>query len=479
MPGPFDITFATPGVKNFTFMITDDNGCDSELADYSIEVGEPLLPQTITCDSPPEGMRFDWDDQPCVEEYRIFINGNRQSPDITTSEYIYTRAVQGNTYEIEVVAVSGCGCGTESFTAGPCPFEPAQLCTDVTVNISLPDADTLVCIDGGVAPLKELEAMLVGEANTGSGIWSLEGGMQAITQEGMFDPNIAGVGNHKVKYTWTEGTCEYQDSINFIVTDASAVNFGIEVLDPMCFGEDIGQLNINVSGPEPDFGVYLDEDAFGSKLSEFMVASGEHIVSIIDSLTGCDTLAAFTIMEGPDSLFLFPADEYFARGTENLEVNLDPDYALTIDSLKWLFNGNPICEDLTCGENFVFTPQESGELCFLGYYSGVCMYMECAEVTYFPDFMDYIPNIISLSNQGLTENQTFQVYTNDPLAVIQQMTIYDRWGNVMYQNSAESPSMSWDPRTKSCTPGVYAYLIEIQQADGKVLPRSGTITVVE
>ena len=477
----FTVTFNTPGTKTFDFMITDDNGCDSPIETYTIEVGEPLEPQAVLCDSPPEGLRFDWPDQPCVQEYRVWIDGNRQSPDITTSEFIYTQAVIGSTYEIEVVAVSDCGCGTTNFVAMPCTYEPAQVCGDVTIDLSLVAGDTLICLSGGLATVAELTATLTGADATGVEMWEVDTGSAAISPDGDFDPNIAGVGIHQVKYIWTEGECIYEDSISFVVSDAASVNFGLEVIDPMCFGDDMGVLNVMVSGIDidPDFGVYINEDAIGSKDSSFMLSSGDHIVSVIDSLTGCDTLAQITIADGPDSLFLFPADEYFSRGDDNLAIDLDSAFASTIDSLQWTFNGVPICEDLVCGENFVLLPQESGTLCFEGYYSGMCFYSECAEVTYFPEFMAYIPNIISLANNEIESNKTFQVYTNDPNSVVTKMIVYDRWGNAVYQNSTEGTSMAWDPRVNNYTAGVYAYLIEITQADGKVSSFPGTLTVVE
>lgn len=479
----FEVTFTTTGVKNFTFMISDDNGCNSMEEPYSIEVGDPLVPQLIICDipSPSEGLRFSWPDQPCVEEYRIWIDGTRQSPDVTVPEFIYTRAAIGRTYEIEVVAVSDCGCGTTSFTAVTCPFEPLQLCGDVTVDLALPAADTLVCIEaGGIAPVLELMATVTGQDQAiGVEVWEVDSGNMSISPTGEFDPNVAGLGIHQVKYIWTEGDCVYQDSINLIITDAATVNFEIEVLDPMCFGEDMGTINIDVSGDEKDFGVYINDDAIGSKDTSFMLPSGMHFVTVIDSLTGCDTLAAVDIAEGPDSLFLFPADEYFARGEDDLIINLDSTFATTIDSLDWIFNNEVICDDLVCGEDFLFTPQESGTLCFVGYYSESCVYTECAEVTYFPEFMVYYPNVISLSSNALPENQTFQIYTNDPDAIVQKLYIFDRWGNAMYQNSAEGTIMSWDPRLNKSSQGVYAYYIEIMQADGKVSSHSGTITVIK
>ena len=477
----FEVVFATPGTKNFTFMITDDNGCNSDVANYTIEVGEPLLPQVISCDSPPEGLRFDWPDQDCVDEYRIFINGRRQSPDITVSEFVYTRAESGRTYEFEVVAVSACGCGTTDFDVESCPYEPTQLCTNVEVAVTLPEGDSLVCLgSGGVAPIKDLSVLLTGQDAAGVGMWEVDTGSGSISPDGNFDPNVAGIGTHEVKYIWTEGTCVYQDSMSFVITDRSTVSFGIEKIDPICFGENIGTLNVSVdNGIGQDFGVYIDDDPFGSKESSFMIESGDHFVTVIDSLTSCDTIAAVTIMEGPDSLNLFDAGEYFARGNSELRIDLDSLFATTIDSLEWTFNGEIVCEDISCGENFVISPQESGTLCFLGYYGGVCEYMECAEVTYFPEFLIYQPNIISKSAEPNVENQTFQIYTNDPLATIEEMTIFDRWGNVMYQNNSESSSMSWDPRIKPAAAGVYAYFIQVRQSDGKVIPYSGTVTVVE
>ena len=471
----FQMTFTTPGTKNFTFMITDANGCNSEVAPYTIEVGEPLIAQTITCASTAAGMEFTWPDQACVEEYQIFVNGRFETR-VNNSSYTYTRAVNGNSYELEVEAISACGCDEIDFsTSIPC-MHVFDACDEVTVAITL-DSDSLVCLDGGFAPMKQLSEEVTGGSPTGMGTWTVDTGGAAISNTGTFDPIVAGVGSHLVSYIWTEDACVYEDSLRVFVSEQ--ITYGISSEDAFCFGETMGSISVNPQGGSGEYSILIDFVPQDASLGIYPVDTGEHLLLVIDTITGCDTTTLIQIGPGPDSLNLFPASEYFVLDGDSLQVNLDPDFAATINMLDWTFNGLSLCSDISCGETFILNPTESGLLCFTASYSDICTYTECAQVEYFPEFKIYKPNIITTSADNPV-NQTFEVYTSDDRAVVNLMLIYDRWGNNVYENRTEGNSMSWNPSasSKSFTQGVYAYYIEITKGDGERIVEKGTLTVI-
>jgi gliding motility-associated-like protein len=81
-------------------------------------------------------------------------------------------------------------------------------------------------------------------------------------------------------------------------------------------------------------------------------------------------------------------------------------------------------------------------------------------------------------------NDKFIIYTNDDLAVINMVSIYDRWGNKVYSSSSvtpNSPDGAWDGRFngKEVVPGVFVYLIEGILSTGENISLSGDVTVLK
>lgn len=477
LDGGFEMTFTTPGTKNFTFMVMDDNGCNSVVAPYSIAVGEPLLPQVITCNSTAAGMEFTWADQDCVEEYQIFLNGRFETR-INTSSYTYTRAVNGNSYSLEVEAISGCGCEEIDFSSASACMHTFDACDDVMVEVSI-NTDSLVCLDNDFASVKQVQERVMNQSTIGIGAWEVNTGNASISPEGAFDPVVAGPGIHQVKYVWTEGECIYADSLNIYVSEQ--INYGISVEDPLCFGASTGLITVEPQSGSGNYSILIDFIPQDSTLTVFPVDTGLHTLIVLNNVTGCDTLAEITINPGPDSLDLFRDTPYIILDGGTFAEVIDPSFAPLIDSLEWIYNGEIICDELSCGLDFGFEPLESGELCFTAYYSDCEGYVECLQIDYVQEFKVYLPNVISLSSDALIENKVFEVFTNDAQAVINSMLIFDRWGNQVYENNSEGSAMLWDPKLngQTCSLGVYAYLIEITKGDGELEKKMGSLTIIK
>ncbi len=94
----------------------------------------------------------------------------------------------------------------------------------------------------------------------------------------------------------------------------------------------------------------------------------------------------------------------------------------------------------------------------------------------------YIPNIFTPDGDGL--NDEFRLTIGKGVERINYLKIYDRWGELMYQEQNLNPSaantVSWDGRFKGkrVNPGVYVYLVEVVFLDGRVILYRGAITLI-
>jgi len=86
----------------------------------------------------------------------------------------------------------------------------------------------------------------------------------------------------------------------------------------------------------------------------------------------------------------------------------------------------------------------------------------------------YIPNIFSPN--GDEQNDMFRVRSENFETL--HLTVYNRWGNKVFEGSG--PQASWDGtyNGKPCADGVFYYMAEIGFAGGKQEMRKGSITLV-
>jgi len=92
----------------------------------------------------------------------------------------------------------------------------------------------------------------------------------------------------------------------------------------------------------------------------------------------------------------------------------------------------------------------------------------------------YIPNIFSPNNDG--SNDHFTITSDADLITINQLLIYDRWGNPMYveENALTNDSKGWNGTRlgKPASPGIYTYVLEATMIDETQLTLSGMITLI-
>ncbi len=84
----------------------------------------------------------------------------------------------------------------------------------------------------------------------------------------------------------------------------------------------------------------------------------------------------------------------------------------------------------------------------------------------------YIPNVFTPNHDGV--NDTFTILAEDRLVQHVDLTIFDRWGGIVYKGA------EWDGRYNNefVNPGAYVYLIEVTLISNSTHRFSGSITVL-
>jgi len=132
---------------------------------------------------------------------------------------------------------------------------------------------------------------------------------------------------------------------------------------------------------------------------------------------------------------------------------------------------------LSCTDCFdpVAKPVETTIYCVNGILNG-CSADTCINITVIEDCFLIFPNIFSPNDDN--NNDTWCSLKRTCI-VMQQLQIYDRWGNQLYNQSGEE--VCWDGKIGgiACQNNVYTFLLQMVKSDGKIENRSGSIALVK
>ncbi len=231
--GPHSVSWPTTGSKLVSLVVLQ-NGCISDTVRQAIVLDAPLAAPAITCGpATTTSASFVWNTVPGADSYSVEVISGPQGTILDTT-YTITGLQPQQTVEIRVTASGNTICGpisaTASCTALPCP--------NFTINI-LPVPD--ICLVANT-PTRVMMATVSGGAGTGSGTWSGPGIVNAAM--GVFDPNVAGPGQHTLTLTYTEGPCTGTASRIVRVFSTPSAQFSVQPT-AVCTGQAV---NITYSG---------------------------------------------------------------------------------------------------------------------------------------------------------------------------------------------------------------------------------------
>ena len=183
----------------------------------------------------------------------------------------------------------------------------------------------------------------------------------------------------------------------------------------------------------------------------------------------CEGSASITIESYEDvSLGILSTTTRILEGeTTDVEVALENDIEVSLVTMEWQGDGDFSC--VLCPMT-TFEPVGSGEISLKVLDSRGCITEEelFIEVVKLPQEI-YAPNIFSPSNAG--ENSTFTIYANTNVKAIQKLAIYNRWGNLVFENEnfdVNDSSQGWNGYLNSsiADQGVYRYIADVLFSNG-------------
>jgi gliding motility-associated-like protein len=185
--------------------------------------------------------------------------------------------------------------------------------------------------------------------------------------------------------------------------------------------------------------------------------------TLITDINGCKDTASYIVNVKP--LPIVEINPFTASIVLGESVQLAASGA---DNYEW----SPV-EGLSCTLCFdpLAAPLQTTRYCVVGTIDG-CEADTCMTITIKDDCLLVFPNIFSPNSDGL--NDAWCSKAQDCI-ISQNLSIYDRWGNLIYQTSGEEVCWYGDTKFQN---NVYTYLLQLVRSNGKTEVLYGSVTLV-
>lgn len=459
------IIYDTPGVKIVSLQVENES-CISKLVEYEFEVFDKIKSPVISCQSTANSILIDWSTDDCVTNYDLEINGGALVA-LQGSSYLIDSLEPGSPINIRLFARSECPCGDVISTTTCYALDCGN------ALISLYNPNPVICQDDWSEPVQ----IRLNIENTHSNVlpvWSGTG----INQEGVFFPMNAGVGQHKIFVDIDDMGCKYRDSVVFQLFNSP--DLSLRTLDPQCVEDLFGSILLSDIVAGDSYHIELDGVRVGEEIEG--VSIGEHTLVLIDA-NQCKSIRRVTIHPPLVPDYELKGDTLgYDNGVLRFSVKPMGYEQKSIDSVAWYINGELYCSGSDCFDISLSNFPAGSYVHQLFIYYDDCFIEDRFSFEVKEIYRFYISNAIRpRANNG---NSKWVVKTNDNSLIIKNVSIYNRWGNLIFDKSGFNPNdeeFIWDGsyNDSPVAQDVYVYIIRYIDELGRDQVITGDITVFD
>lgn len=287
---------------------------------------------------------------------------------------------------------------------------------------------------------------------------------------------VQGSGEYIVQVTYPSSGCQSTEKVVVNVNDNFPVDISTFVNNETCAHENDGSLIIDlVKGGEEPLRFSINSSGLTPSRQFNNLSPGNYLIQVVDA-HGCTYDTTITVQAGYEVILSAnsPIDlKYSQSQVIELFTNLLPE---EISSIKWTPFENIECDD--CLINTLLGVQD------ITYVVEVTDINGCTEsirimVRVNNEIIISVPNILDVNSD---RNKLFSIFANENVLNIDKLSIYDRWGNLMFLEEDFKPNdrqYGWDGTYKGdfVEQGVYIFFIEYQSTAGNK-SLSGDVTII-
>ena len=250
--------------------------------------------------------------------------------------------------------------------------------------------------------------------------------------------------------------------------------------NPLCYNSSDGYLLLeDVQGGKAPFWISLDAapalpyDTLPVLFEH--LPPGQHTIDITDAdeihleLEVTLSAPAPLLLTGPEVIEVYLGEDAFL----NMQYNFAP------DSIVWL--PPDYLDDPQSPSPVALQPLQHITYEVRAFDANGCEVRAEVKVIVRSDIAVFIPNAFSPNDDGI--NDRFTVFAGPAVEEVEQLIIFDRWGNELFHLNnfpPNNPSLGWDGsyRGQSMNPGVYVYYAKLRLIDGSFMERKGDLVLI-
>ncbi len=262
------------------------------------------------------------------------------------------------------------------------------------------------------------------------------------------------------------------------VLEPSIVEYELTWEDVTCPGDANGIIEvINTSGGTPPYQYSWNGEPFIYNSQLDSLSGGDNNVIITDA-NGCSFSEDIFIYEPFENMVDAGEDKRIELGDS---VRIDG-YVLstTGQDIFWTENDGIWCT--RCIKPFASPVNTTTYVITVIDIASGCIIQDSMTVFVDKPRAVYIPNAFTPNLDGFNDN--FTIYTNQGVRRIKSLKIFDRWGELVFQDENFPPNddtqYGWNGmfREKEMNPAVFAYVAEVEFKDDAVILFKGDVTLV-
>ncbi|MCC6462521.1 MAG: gliding motility-associated C-terminal domain-containing protein, partial [Saprospiraceae bacterium] len=274
----------------------------------------------------------------------------------------------------------------------------------------------------------------------------------------------------------TRNGCVAADSV---LVDWTAPIAALASIDSIsCFGENDGAIQLqHLSGGAPPFTYSIDQQNFGPDHIFENLGPGLYPVLVRDA-GGCLWQASVSLNQPPQlAVSLLASDTLIDLGHVVLLQAKPLPAGVLLADIQW----QPLGGGMLPGElRQRVQPEATTQYIVQVTDLRGCTATDRVTVAVV-NYQVYAPNAIS---PGSAQNGVFTLFAAEGIPTVRLLRVYDRWGNLVFENknfAPGDPAAGWDGsfRQQVLAPGVFVWYAELEGQDGRLIRLSGDVTVVD
>ncbi len=268
--------------------------------------------------------------------------------------------------------------------------------------------------------------------------------------------------------------CLQVKSYDLISSDSLSIV--ADFVDPDCSGFDTGEIIIDSTfGGLGPYLYSINNSSFSGQQTFFDLLTGTYNIKSMDQ-RGCINELIKSI-EAPEIPIIELVDEIIIELGQQAEL-VPTINDINLKTIMWQPSGTLECPE--CLESYAFPINTTKYTLYISSEDD-CVRSDSVLVTVLKIRHVYAANIFSPNEDGIQD--FFNIDGGRDLELIEELKIFDRWGNLIYSDNNLIPgdlTNGWDGRFhgKPVASGIYGWIAKIRFIDNEVEAFSGDIAIV-